>query len=202
MLRFRSAEAPFGHPQVAGQAARLLAEAEAGGLWEPDRIITSLTEAVFAEALEMLAANDVVPQAQFQMPSYAAKGGADFAAWIRSLREILAASPVPECELPKLDELFGIDRLAELVGVANSSLRRYLNAERSVPDDVAWRIHVVARLVGYLAGSYNDRGTRRWFERPRQQLDGRAPDEILAGIWGPDQSDVMQLLQLAEARSG
>lgn len=202
MIRFRSAEPPFDDPQVAGQAARLLAETEAAGLWEPDQVITSLNQVIFAEALQMLGTNDVVPHAQFEMPPHAAKGGADFAAWIRTLREILAASPVPECELPKLDELFGIDRLAELVGVANSSLRRYRSAERPVPDDVAWRIHVVARIVGHLAGSYNDRGTRRWFERPRQQLDGRAPDEILTGNWDPDQSDITQLLQLAEVRSG
>jgi hypothetical protein len=171
MLRLRSVEPPFADRDVAGQAARLLAEAEAAGLWAPRSLISRLDQAVFSEALE-------------------------------SMAETGAASPVPERELPRLDTLFGIDRVAELIGVAGSTLRRYLAGTRPVPDDVAWRGHVVVGVVGALAGSYNDRGVRRWFERPRTQLDGRAPDQILAGAWSPDSPDVARVVALAAESAG
>ena len=106
-------------------------------------------------------------------------------------------SPVPEAELPKLDVLFGNDRLASLIGVGSSSLRRYLAKDREVPDDVAGRLHLVAQVVGNLAGSYNDRGIRRWFERPRVQLDGQSPEDILKGQWGTDDPTVTCVASLA-----
>ena len=119
-----------------------------------------------------------------------------------TVRDDVAASPVPERELPKLDLLFSTGRLAEAVGVAQSSLRRYLAGERHVPDDVANRAHLLARMVGDLAGSYNERGIRRWFERARSQLDDRAPQDILTGAWSPDDPDVARVAALAAQRAG
>ena len=40
--------------------------------------------------------------------------------------------------------IFGTDRLARSVGVASSSLRRYVAHHRDVPDDVAGRTHLLA----------------------------------------------------------
>jgi len=202
MLRLRSVEPPFADRDVAGQAARLLAEAEAAGLWAPRSLISRLDQAVFSEALESMAETGVAPNAVIDMPAYADKDPQGFGDWIGRVRESIAASPVPERELPRLDTLFGIDRVAELIGVAGSTLRRYLAGTRPVPDDVAWRGHVVVGVVGALAGSYNDRGVRRWFERPRTQLDGRAPDQILAGAWSPDSPDVARVVALAAESAG
>ncbi len=64
---------------------------------------------------------------------------------------------------------------------------------------MALRAHFVARIVGDLAGTYNERGIRRWFERPRHQLSGRAPEEILRAQWAPEDDDVVAMGELATA---
>ena len=197
MLRLRSAEYPFLDARVAGQAARLLALVEAIGIWEPPRIVRTLDGQLFTDALGSLAEAGLVSSAPLDWAAYADKTPEDFSAWIRGVREVILTSPVPEVELPKLDVLFGNDRLASLVGVGSSSLRRYLAKDREVPDDVANRVHLVARVVGDLAGSYNDRGIRRWFERPRTQLNGQSPEEILNGQWDTDDPEVTRVANLA-----
>ena len=202
MLRFRSAEPPFSETAVAGQAVRLLALIEALGLWEPAQLIEVLDGDVFAAALSSTAAAGVAPSAIFDWQGYSDKAPEEFARWISTVRDDLAASPVPERELPKLDLLFSTDRLAKAVGVADSSLRRYLAGGRHVPDEVANRAHLLARIVGDLAGSYNERGIRRWFERARAQLDDRAPQDILTGPWSPDDPDVARVAALAAERAG
>jgi hypothetical protein len=202
MLRLRSTEIPFDDLSVAGQAARLLSTAEALGLWEPQHVVSQLDAEVFDEAIGAIAAVGVATSAPFDWQPMSDKPAADFGEWIASIRDVLRTSPIPERELPRLDGLFGTDRLAELVGTATSSLRRYLSHDRKVPDDVAARGHVIALIVGDLAGSYNDRGIRRWFERPRAQLDGLAPSDILSDRWDPDAPDVARVLALSGERSG
>ena len=197
MLRFRSAESPFDDPMIAGQAARLLSLAEAVGLWQPGRLVVVLDGDVFSEALHAIAEAGVATYAPFEWESYAHKSSVDFVSWMNRVRIAVAESPVPEIELPRLDALFGAGRLAESVGVAESSLRRYVDQIRETPDLVAERAHLLTRIVGDLSGSYNERGVRRWFERPRSQLDGRAPAEILKGDWSPDDPDVVRVAALA-----
>lgn len=202
MLRLRSAEPPFADTAVAGQAARLLALVEAIGMWQPHGVVETLDGDVFADALKSVAAAGVARHAVFDWEARAGEAPADFVSWIRSVREDVAASPVPDVELPKLDEVLGSERLARSVGVAGSSLRRYLSHDRETPDDVAKRGHVLACIVGDLAGSYNERGVRHWFERPRPQLDGRAPEEILRGTWDADDPEVAKVAALAAERAG
>lgn len=202
MLRLRSAESPFGDAVVAGQAARLLAMVESVGLWEPHVLIERLDRAVFVEALEAVAGAGVARYAPFDWENYAEKTPEDFARWIKTVSDDIADSPVPDRELPKLDALFGTDRLAALTGVASSSLRRYLGHDRDVSDEVAGRAHLVARIVSDLAGSYNEQGIRRWFERPRPQLDRRAPKDILHGKWDPEGPEAARVAALAAERAG
>src|SRR5436190_1130209 len=87
----------------------------------------------------------------------------------------LEASPVPKFEWTGLGRIFASDNLAALIHVSLSSLKRYVSGARETPDDVAARLHFLALVVGDLAGSYNDVGIRRWFQRPRTRLAGRAP---------------------------
>jgi len=68
-----------------------------------------------------------------------------------------------------------------------------------VPDDVGERALHVARIVNELVGSYNERGVRRWFERPRPQLDGKAPKTLLPKGWSPDDAGPQEVLDLAAA---
>jgi uncharacterized protein (DUF2384 family) len=202
MLRLRSAERPFSDVAVAGQAARLLALAEALGLWQPHDLVETVNRNVFAEALEAVAAAGVAQKAPFDWVSNADASPQDFATWIKTLREDIAGSPVPELELPRLDTLFGTERLARSVGVASSSMRRYVAHEREAPDEVAARAHLLAQIVSDLVGSYNERGIRRWFQRPRSQLGGRAPEDILSGRWDPDDPEVAEVAELAAERAG
>lgn len=115
-----------------------------------------------------------------------------------ALLTALEASPMPRPEIPALADILGLDRLGALAGVSLPSLRRYASGERTTPDDVAQRIHFLARLVSILGGSYNEFGVRRWFERRRSQLDGRAPADLLASQWDPDQPGPVRVLHLAE----
>jgi len=115
------------------------------------------------------------------------------------LRAALEESPAPRPEARSLLQLFGPDRLAQLAGASAISLRRYAAGVRGAPDDVAGRLHVLARIVGELRGAYNDQGIRRWFERRRTTLDDRTPQELLAGAWDPDADGPGAVLAIARS---
>ena len=57
----------------------------------------------------------------------------------------------------------------------------------------------MALIVGDLAGAYNEVGVRRWFERKRTTLNGRAPAALLAGDWNPDDSSPQKVRELARS---
>jgi hypothetical protein len=121
------------------------------------------------------------------------------------LQEVLAAfedSPVPQHEWVPLTSLLGDEALARLVGTSVSSVHRYRNGSRPTPDDVAARLHTVAMIVSDLAGSYNDFGIRRWFQRRRSALGDSTAAEILAGNWSPDDEPVQEVRSLAQALLG
>jgi len=105
-------------------------------------------------------------------------------------------SPLPSKEWTGLSETLD-DLLPGLVGVSPSSVSRYRSGQRPTPDAVADRLHTIALIITDLAGSYNDFGIRRWFTRPRKQLDGRAPADILTGEWDPNSEDVRRVRDLA-----
>ncbi len=109
----------------------------------------------------------------------------------------LEASPVPKFEWGGLGRVFDADDLGALLHVSASSLKRYQSGERATPDAVAARLHFLALVVGDLAGSYNDVGIRRWFQRKRTQLDGRAPAAFLKGDWDPDDEGPGRVRQLS-----
>jgi len=115
------------------------------------------------------------------------------------LGDALAHSPVPDREWPELERVLEAQALARLLGISPSSLRRYSSGARETPDDVAARLHFLALVVGDLAGSYNEVGIRRWFERPRTQLGGEAPADRLTGNWDPDDEGPAPVRALAAA---
>ena len=98
----------------------------------------------------------------------------------------LDASPAPTYEWKGLARVFPAEELAPLLNISLSSLKRYQSGERETPDTTAARLHFLALVVGDLAGSYNDTGIRRWFERKRTQLGGRSPAQLLKHDWDPD----------------
>ena len=118
------------------------------------------------------------------------------------LSEALEASATPSTEWPSMRGVFGDEVLVELLGVGASSLRRYASGERATPDEVAARLHWLAMVVADLAGAYNDFGIRRWFERPRSQLDGKSPRQTLGAAWTPDDDAAARVRALAAVLSG
>ena len=197
LLRLHSAEHPFDDVRVAGQAARLLALVEATGAWQLSGIVEQLDLPLFQDALSSLGAVGVAASAALEAEGYAQKPSEDFARWISHLRDVVVSSPIPDTELPKLDALFKTEPLAGLLGIGASSLRRYLADERRVPDDVANRVHLVTRIVGDLAGFYNERGIRHWFTRPRAQLHGRTPADVLHEAWDSEEDAADRVVDLA-----
>lgn len=121
---------------------------------------------------------------------------------LRQLADALEDSPLPQGEARELGRVLGWDFLAAMVSAAPVSLRRYASNVREAPDDVAGRLHLLALIVGNLKGAYNDAGIRRWFERPRVQLRGQAPMELLRGDWTPDQPEALAVRELANSLAG
>ena len=121
---------------------------------------------------------------------------------LRRLYDELEQSPVPASEWGAVGDQLGSDLLVSLVGVSPASLRRYAAGERKTPDEIADRLHVLALVVADLAGSYNEFGIRRWFERARPQLDMRSPAQLLRGEWRSDQDGPRRVRELARALTG
>ena len=186
-IRLRSVDAPLDRPAAAWEAVRFLSTAEVLGLLpaSPESIET-LDVRIVRAVLKEAAAAGVGRQALAEADSRDERDGD---AWVDVLvhaNAALADSPIPDRTWPGLADLLGIDLLAKLVGIAPASARRYLAGDRATPDPVAARLHSIALIAGDLAGSYNEFGIRRWFSRPRSQLDGKAPADVLAGEWSPD----------------
>jgi len=121
---------------------------------------------------------------------------------VEQLVAVLDESPAPASEWSPMREVFGDEVLGELLRIAPASLRRYAAAERATPQGIAERLHWLAMVVSDLAGSYNDFGMRRWFERPRTQLGGKAPRALLGARWTPDDKAAQQVRKLAATLSG
>lgn len=135
-------------------------------------------------------------------------GGLDAATAARMSRAVdemvqtLGESPSPATEWATMREVFGDEVLARLAGISETSLRRYASAARSTPQAVAEKLHWLAMVVADLSGGYNDFGMRRWFERPRAQLDGLSPRALLGARWTPDDAAAQRVSALAATLSG
>lgn len=116
---------------------------------------------------------------------------------VDAMSEQLEMSPVPAAEWKPLLTMLGEGLLAELLGVSVSSVRRYQASTRATPQDVAERLHFLALVVAYLAGSYNAYGVRRWFTRPRTALADRRPLELLGAGFDPEAEGARAVRQLA-----
>ena len=111
----------------------------------------------------------------------------------------LDQSPAPAHEWRALQRILGLELLARLLGISQSSARRYSSGSRSTPDTVAARLHYLAFVVGDLAGAYNDIGVRRWFDRSRRRLEGNTPAQALGERWSPDDGGPRRVRELVRA---
>jgi uncharacterized protein (DUF2384 family) len=198
-LQIRSIEPPLDDPEATDAAVDVLKAMHAMGLLPEDveELSLDLVRSVVAWAAEA----GIGESAAASLRSRTRLTSSYVATVLRELEVALEGSPAPAFEWPAMVELFGADRLAELVGVSVASLRRYAADQRPTPDVVAARLHLLARVVAELRGAYSEVGVRRWFERTRSALGGRSPDAILSGDWDPDGSDAERVLSLAHSLS-
>jgi hypothetical protein len=196
-LQIRSVQAPLDDPETAEAAVDVLKAMEAMGLLADD--IDELTLDVVRSVAARAAEAGVGESAAASLRSTASRSPDRAAAALRELQRALEGSPLPAFEWPAMIELFGVERLAELVGVSVASLRRYAADQRPTPDVVAARLHLIALIVAELRGAYSEVGVRRWFERTRSLLGGRSPDSLLSGEWDPDGGDANRVLALARS---
>jgi len=180
-------------------ASILLGRAEAMGLLGDFGTISRLDAPLISAVLRRLGEAGLLQRAVAQgragrLPTDAGGMGA----LLRVANVALEDSPLPIEEWPALRTTLGDKMLARLCGISEVSLRRYASNLRPTPDLVAQRLHTLALIVADLRGAYNDYGIRRWFQRPRAQLGGRAPEDLLQAGWTPDRPEVKQLRELAE----
>jgi hypothetical protein len=162
-----------------------------------ERLDLDLVRAIAREASKAGVGRDAAAALAEGRPS-----GARLRALMDRLDHALVESPVPALELRELLRTYDVDSLAALVGTSGVSLRRYGAGSRTVPDQVAGRLHFVALVTADLAGSYNEVGLRRWWDRPRTALGGRSPREALGRRWDPDSADAVAVAGLALALAG
>jgi uncharacterized protein (DUF2384 family) len=88
------------------------------------------------------------------------------------MRDAGAAIRLLEEWLPSL----GVNEEARLTGV---SVRQIQRRRSEGGGESTHRLQVVTRLVAILRHAWTDHGVYAWFERPRVELDGHAPIELL-----------------------
>lgn len=200
-VRARSGGSPFaGDPEASGLALWLFSYADLLGVLGPGTTIGSAKalSTVIAALREQGIGRSVVARSVEQHGEDPAR----MRDVVASVHESVEMSPMPELEWPPIIEMLDDDLLVHLLGISHSSLRRYATRTRSTPDDVAARLHLLMLLVTDLAGSYNHYGIRRWFVRPRAQLGGRSPRDVLGAGFDPEGEPVAQVRSLSAALLG
>ncbi len=199
MIQIKSDRRPLDKPAVARLAADTVRKAHAVGLVDEAPDFAGLTYATVQKVISRVREAGI---GAYSAGSLDRTDPADTEAIVRELRRIEALieeSPLPDTEWPRLLEVVDRDGLAALLDVSASSVSRYERGERQTPDEVAARLHLLALVVGDLAGAYNALGIRRWFERPRTALGGRRPAELLTGDWRPEDEGPASVRALAAA---
>jgi len=188
----------LGDPAAAWLAVRIATRAEAMGLLGSWSARERMADAI-GDAFDALARAGI---ARRELASIDGAPPGELAAILGRVAGALEASPIPDTEWSAVTFRLGDELTGRLCHVSPSSLARYASGVRATPDPVAARLHHVALVVADLAGSYNDRGIRRWFERPRPQLDGATPVSLLREGWDPDDPGPQQVACLAAALAG
>ncbi len=201
-IRLTSVGAPLDRPGVLPAAMGLVRRAQGLGLLSGRDPIERLDMEVVRAIAREASAVGVGQDAAAALLRPGARTPAGLAELIGRLGEALAASPMPDREIRELLRAYDYDGLAALTGASVASLRRYAAGTRAVPDTVAGRIHFVALVTSDLAGSYNEFGLRRWWDRPRTSLDGRSPRAALGPRWDPEGPTAAAVAELAAALAG
>jgi len=202
LIRISSVEAPLNSARLLAPALGLVRRASAVGLLGDRGRIDRLDLDLIQDIARDASAAGVGGDAALALMGDARTGSVRLANLMTRLDAALSESPLPDLELRELLLIFDLNQLAMLVGTSPVSLRRYAAGSRSMPDILAARLHWLALVSADLAGAYNEMGVRRWFERPRAQLDGRTPAQVLGSDWEPTSQEVGRVRDLAAALAG
>jgi len=156
-LQIESIDAPLlRSAEAASLALSLVARAQTMGFLPPREGRVELDQAFLEALTELLRRRGVALRATASLAHAMEAEPLNDVELIDALRATLDAvdaSPHPEGEWAPARELLGDELLARLLRISASSLRRYAAADRRTPDEVAWRLHFVARLLASLCGS-------------------------------------------------
>lgn len=199
-IQITSVLEPFDDPELLAAGLEALALAEAMGLLPEGGVVERLDLGTVRRVARAAGRAGVAAQAAARLAADdAGRDREELRRALATLVDALGESPLPETEWRALAELLGPELLADLLGISPSSLRRYATGARRTPDPIAARLHFLASVVADLRGTYNARGVRRWFERPRSALGGRAPKDVLRGPWDPDDEGPRAVRALARS---
>jgi len=200
-IRLESVSTPFAESGSGAAAARVIAFAATTGLLENVnvRALDMPTWTAVLKRLRQLGIGKI--QGGVAIGTREMDGN-ELSRAIDVIYNAIEASPMPTSEWTSMRELLKDELLERLLGVSRQSIERYASGERQTPQPVANRLHVIALIASDLAGSYNEFGIRRWFDRPRAQLSGKSPSAIFKGDWHPDAEMPRKVRELAAVISG
>ncbi|MCY3877787.1 MAG: hypothetical protein OXF74_01250 [Rhodobacteraceae bacterium] len=196
-LHIQSVRSPFGEPSLVSAAIGALTRADAMGLLL--RPVTCLDYPAIQKLVADMSAAGIGRSFSAELHRMHRSDAAGLSTLLEKVNEALELSPAPAHEWRTLQSVLGVELLTRLLGISQSSVRRYISGDRSTPDEIAAQLHFLAFVVGDLAGAYNDIGVRRWFDRPRKRLDGNTPAQALGDIWSPECDRPRRVRELARA---
>jgi uncharacterized protein (DUF2384 family) len=202
-IQIHSVSASYEDPRLLPSLLSLYTKADAMGLL-PSRPIVEVSPTTLKAVLKAYQSKGLLGTSQTRLEALLKDPRSERSTTeaVSALFEVLKAideSPVPDEEWPAMRKVFDDDDLAKLLSISSSSLKRYAARGRATPDDIADRVHWLAMIVAALSGSYNGIGIRRWFERPRAQLNERSPRQVLGSNWNPSAPNVRRVRDLAES---
>ncbi len=196
-LHIQSVRSPFDDPNLASAAIGALSRADAMGLLSTP--VTCLDDSAILSLESGMIQAGIGQALLAELRRLPVSDPVRLSSLLDRINEALDQSPAPAHEWRSLQGILGLELLVRLLGISQSSARRYLAGSRTTPDAVAARLHFLAFVVGNLAGAYNDIGVRRWFERHRTQLGGNAPVHVLGDEWTPEEDAPRRVLELARS---
>jgi hypothetical protein len=192
-------QGPLEDAAVAHAAADVVRKAHAVGLTDESPDFAGLTYPVVKRTVLRVRDAGIGERAAGYVAAATGDDRTTLAERLREISALLDESPLPATEWRRVLEVFDRDRLSSLLGLSAVSVLRYASNERRTPDEVAARLHFLALVIGDLAGAYNEIGIRRWFDRKRTALDGRAPADVLKGHWRPEDPKPTAVRDLARS---
>ncbi len=196
-LHIQSVRSPFDDPRLASATIEALSRADAMGLLL--RPVTCLDKSVIQRLETGMAKAGIGRSFLAELRRMPCSDAARLSTLLEKINEALDQSPAPAHEWRTLQGVLGMELVTRLLGISQSSARRYISGNRSTPDVIAARLHYLAFVVGDLGGAYNDIGVRRWFDRPRERLDGKSPTQALGHEWSPGDDGPRRVRELARA---